>query len=110
MGHKTASRKFRQKVKELNQWLKRVRNFIELREWWGVLRLKLSGHYHYYGISGNYRALAQSYRHATELAYKWINRRSQKKSMTFRKYLRFLEHNPLPKPRICHSIYTLSSL
>ena len=109
MGHKTARQKFRQKAKELNGWLKRVRNWVKLKEWWRVLQQKLVGHYRYYGISGNYPALRRFHRLAFKLAYKWINRRSQKKSMSFAKYLRFLAYNPLPKPKIYHSFYTLSS-
>jgi RNA-directed DNA polymerase len=109
MGHKTASQRYRQKAKELNGWLKRVRNWVKLEEWWRVLQRKLVGHYRYYGISGNYPALRRFYRLAFKLAYKWINRRSQKKSMGFAKYLRFLAYNPLPKPKIYHSLYTLSS-
>jgi len=53
--------------------------------------------------------LRRFYRLASKLAYKWINRRSQKKSMSFAKYLRFLAYNPLPQPKIYHSLYTLSS-
>lgn len=109
LGRKTASKRFRQKVKELNRWMKRVRNWVELKDWWEVLRLKLIGHYRYYGVSGNYPALRRFYRCAFKLAYKWINRRSQKRSMSFAKYLRFLEFNPLPQPKIYRSLYTLSS-
>jgi hypothetical protein len=109
LGRKTASKRFRQKVKELNRWMKRVRNCVGLKDWWKVLRLKLIGHYRYYGVSGNYPALRKYYRCAFKLAYKWINRRSQKRSMSFAKYLRFLEFNPLPQPKIYHSLYTLSS-
>ncbi len=109
MGHKTASQRFRQKAKELNGWLKRIRNSVELKEWWKVLQRKLVGHYRYYGISGNYPALRRFYRLAFKLACKWMNRRSQRKSMSFDKYLRFLAYNPLPQPKIYHSIYTLSS-
>jgi len=110
LGRKTARDKFRQKGKELNQWLRWVRNREKLTEWWPVLKLKLLGHYRYYGVSGNYPALRRYYTLASKLAYKWINRRSQKKSYTFAKYLRFLSFDPLPKPRIYHSTYTLSSL
>lgn len=109
LGHKTASQKFRQKAKELNGWLKRIRNWVKLDDWWRVLQQKLAGHYRYYGISGNYPALKRFYWLAIKLAYKWINRRSQKQSMSFAKYLRFLTYHPLPKPKIYHSLYTLSS-
>jgi len=108
-GLKTANGKFRQKVKGLNQWLKDVRNLVKLEEWWEILKLKLRGHYNYYGVSGNIRGIRAFYRSAFWLTYKWVNRRSQKKSFNFTQYCRFLKHNPLPEPKIYHSIYTLSS-
>ena len=33
---------------EMNLWLKRIRSFVKLKEWWKVLELKLLGHYRYY--------------------------------------------------------------
>ena len=109
LGRKTASSKFRQKIIAMNDWLKKVRNLVELKEWWGVLRLKLLGHYHYYGISGNMQALRRFYILTSKLAYKWINRRSQKKSYTYKQYCHFKEYHPLPEPKIYHLTYTLSS-
>ena len=108
MGHKTQKEKLAKAVKELNIWLKKIRNMVPLRDWWKVLRAKLVGHYNYFGISGNMRCLRQLYNCAFKLTFKWINRRSQKKSMTFEKYLRYLDWNPLPPPRIYHDLYTLS--
>ncbi len=92
LGRKTANTKFRQKIKAMNKWLKKVRNLIELREWWEVLRVKLFGHYRYYGISGNMRELRKFYAQVSKLAYKWINRRSQKKSYTYKQYCRFKKY------------------
>ena len=109
LGRKTAKSKFRQKAKELNQWLKKVRNLVKLKQWWKVLIVKLIGHYRYYGISGNCRELKKYYRLAIRLALKWINRRSQKKSYNWAQYSRYLKYNPLPKPKIYHLTYTLSS-
>ena len=42
------------------------------------------------------------------LALKWLNRRSQRKSFNWAGFLTYLEHYPLPKPRIVHNLYTLS--
>jgi hypothetical protein len=78
LGRRTARKKFRQKVKEMNEWLKRIRNGVKLTEWWRVLGQKLMGHYRYYGVSGNYPSLRRFYRLAFKMAYKWIQRRSQK--------------------------------
>jgi len=108
LGRKTAKTKFRQKIIDVNIWLKKVRNLVKLKSWWKVFGVKLIGHYRYYGISGNYRELRRFYILAIRLAYKWINRRSQKKSYNWVQYGRFLEYNPLPKPKIYHLTYTLS--
>jgi RNA-directed DNA polymerase len=109
LGRKTSGKRFRQKAKAMNDWLRRVRNQVTLAEWWKVFRLKLAGHYRYYGISGNMQALREFYREASKLAYKWINRRSQKKSFTYAQYCKFKKYNPLPEPKIYHLTYTLSS-
>ena len=58
VGRKTSGKKFRKKCRELNEWLKAVRNRCSVKEWWPVLKAKLQGHYQYYGISGNTRTLA----------------------------------------------------
>jgi len=42
LGRKTASIKFRQKIKAMNEWLKKVRNLVELKEWWGDVTLLTS--------------------------------------------------------------------
>jgi RNA-directed DNA polymerase len=109
VGRKTSGKKFRQKLKEMNQWLKHVRNTAELEDWWQVMRQKLVGHYHYYGMSGNMQWLHKYYYHAVKLAFKWINRRSQRRSYDWDQFNRFLLHNPLPQPKIYHLTYTLYS-
>jgi hypothetical protein len=80
VGRKTSSKKFRQKMKAMNLWLKGVRNRMKLELWWPLLVQKMTGHYPYYGISGNIQGLQSFYYHTEKLAFKWINRRSQKKS------------------------------
>ena len=105
MGHKTSKENFCRKLKETKEWLKKIRNKLRLREWWPVLKSKLTGHYNYFGVSGNYRCLQQFYNGIFSIVFKWINRRSQKKSMNFDQYLHYLQWNPLPTPRICYAMY-----
>ncbi len=99
---KTARAKFIQKVKAVNQWLKGIRNSMELKEWWKMLTPKLLGHFRYYGIAGNKLAITEFRDITVKLAYKWINRRSQKKSYNWEQFKRFLKYNPLPIPKIYH--------
>ena len=43
MGHKTSKENFCRKLKETKEWLKKIRNKLRLREWWPVLKSKLTG-------------------------------------------------------------------
>lgn len=97
LGCKTARSKFIQKIKAMNLWLKGICNREELESWWKVLKQKLIGHYNYYGISGNMRGLRKFYNATFWLVYKWINRRSQKRSYNFERFRRFLKYNPLAR-------------
>ncbi|WP_264723324.1 group II intron reverse transcriptase/maturase [Wolbachia endosymbiont (group A) of Sphecodes monilicornis] len=105
MGHKTSKLNLARKLKEIKEWLKIVRGSIRLKDWWQVLKAKLTGHYNYFGISGNYWCLKQFYTSVRKLAFKWINRLSQKKSMTWEQFVHYVEVNPLPKPKIHFSLY-----
>lgn len=108
MGHKTSKENLQRKLREIKTWLRSIRGFLRLKDWWPVLKAKLTGHYNYFGISGNYRCIARFYSQVKSMMFKWINRRSQKKSMTFEVYLNYLQLNPLPEPKICYALYTLS--
>ena len=105
VGRKTSAKKFRAKAKELNLWLKSIRNLVLTKDWWKVLRAKLLGHYEYYGVSENYASIYKFYKLAIRLAKKWLNRRSQKKAMNWTKMYQYIAFYPLPKPRIKHNFY-----
>jgi len=110
VGRVTAARKFRKKVGELYLWFKKQRNLLPLKELWKKLSRKLHGHYAYYGISGNYRGIYRYYRCATRIAFKWLNRRSQRKSFNWEQFYLYMKKYPLPKPHIVHRLYTLSTV
>jgi len=109
VAHRTSKVKFRQRAKELNQWLKKVRNLAKMEDWWKVLETKLTGHYRYYGISGNMSEMKAFHWCTIKLTFKWVNRRSQRKSYSWAQFLKYIKHNPLPVPKIYYSIYTLST-
>jgi group II intron reverse transcriptase/maturase len=110
VGRKTSKARYNQKLKQVNEWLRRARNFYKLKEIWRLIRLKLIGHYNYYGVSENYIMIEKYYKTIKKLLFKWLNRRSQKKSYTWKKYLKYLERYPLPMPRITVSFYRKEKL
>jgi hypothetical protein len=72
------------------------------------LAVKMNGYYRYYGITDNSTMISRFGDEVRSMLYKMFNRRSQKKSMTWDKYLLFLKRFPLAKARIHVSIFDLN--
>jgi len=62
--------------------------------------LVLRGHYGYYGLTGNYRAMKRFVREAERIWQVSLNRRSQKSGMTRTRFFKLLLCLPLPQPTI----------
>lgn len=105
VGRKTSHKRYAAKCKEMNVWLKSIRNLFKMKEWWKILIVKLRGHFQYYGVSENYRGIVRFYNDTIRMVYKWMNRRSQKRRMNRKNFTEYLEHYPLPKPKIVHNLY-----
>jgi len=105
VGRKTSRKKYTAKCRAMNAWLKAIRNQVKTKEWWKILIAKLRGHFQYYGVSENYDGIARFYKFTIRMVRKWMNRRSQKRKMSWDRFTEYLEHYPLPKPRIVHSFY-----
>jgi len=99
LKRKTARERVSRALKGLNQWMRRARH-RPLEEQARVLGAKLRGHFNYYGIRGNSRSISDFHHWARRLWKKWLGRRSQRRSMTWARYLRVLKRHPLPVPRI----------
>ena len=106
MGHKTSKDNLRRKLSDMKIWIKAMRTKPQIL-WMDTLKRKLSGHYNYFGVSGNFRCICQYYRQVISLLFKWMNRRSQKRSFNWLQFMHHLKLNPLPLPRIMVNLYTL---
>jgi RNA-directed DNA polymerase len=100
---RTAKQRLRRTLTALGQWCRSHRH-RKVEEQHLELCQKLRGHYQYYGIRGNYRLLEVVLRHAEKAWRYWLNRRSQKGTITGNKLERWRVHFPLPLPRIVHNI------
>lgn len=103
---KTSKKKFKQKVQEYKVWIKGNRN-RPLAEIMETTKKKLIGHYNYYGITDNIDGIADYLFAITNLIFKWLNRRSQKKSYDWNGLGQMLEIYKLPKPTIKVNIYAI---
>lgn len=102
---KSSGKRLRVKLKRVNEWCKRNRNKQPLRELWRTFRSKLRGHIQYYGVSFNGSAVHYFVKQAIFIFLKWLNRRSQKRSMNYDQFKQFMRLFPAPPIRLCHRLY-----
>jgi len=105
LGRRTSRKKFHRACREMNDWLGRVRSAMPLKNWWPLLAAKLRGHYNYYGVSGNSKMIGNFGYAVTRMAFKWLNRRSQRRSFTWKRVNEYLARYPLPRPLLVHNLY-----
>ena len=104
MMPKTSGKKFRQKIREMKEWLYANRD-QKLEKLMYMVNVKLSGHYRYYGISFNSRMIANFRQQVRELLFKALNRRSQRKSYTRDGFIEMMKYYPLVNPKIYMSLF-----
>ena len=71
-----------------------------------TLNIKLTGHYRYYGISGNIESLRGFYEYIKSALFKALKRRSQKSILTWERYARILERWPIAIPKVYVNIWS----
>jgi group II intron reverse transcriptase/maturase len=101
---KTAKDRFSRALKRIGHWC-RVHRHLRVAEQQAALNRKLRGHYAYYGVTGNGRALGRFERQTARLWRKWLHRRSRAAHMDWERFQRLLGRHPLAPPRVVHSIY-----
>ncbi len=102
---KSSSKKLRVKLKRVNQWCKANRNQFRLRDLWKMFCVKLRGHIQYYGVSFNSPAVDRFVKQLIFLFLKWINRRSQRRSMTYEQFKQYMSIYPAPTVKVYCKLY-----
>jgi group II intron reverse transcriptase/maturase len=95
---KTQKDKLAKKIQEYTEWIKLTRSRLKREEIWSITAAKLRGHYNYYGYFCNRGRLQLFYKSVIGDLFKWLNRRSQKKSYTWPQFKKLLHKEPLPLP------------
>ena len=85
--HHTSKKKLKQKKQNVKAWLKEnMHNSI--KEIVPKLNIKLEGHYRYYGIFDNFKALVSFTKYVVEALYRTLRRRGQRRGWLTRAKLR----------------------
>jgi len=100
----TASKRLSRAVRSIAQWCRWNRHRPVCQQH-ATLSQKVRGHYAYYGITGNGRAL-QAFLEAVKRCWrKWLDRRNRQREMIWDRFNRLLKRYPLPPPKVVHSVY-----
>jgi len=97
---RTAKQKFRAALTAIEAWIKQDRSKYGTAALFTKLKQKLQGHFNYYGVSGNCEMLRKFRWHACQVVFKWLNRRTQKKSCNWAGFREMLSCFKIPSPRI----------
>jgi group II intron reverse transcriptase/maturase len=100
---RTAKDRFRRALMRVASWCREHRH-DEVRTQQRALGQKLRGHYGYFGIIGNYEALARFLHEVKAVWRKWLDRRSQRAAMSWERMHRLLQQHSLPTPRIARPL------
>jgi group II intron reverse transcriptase/maturase len=96
---RTARKRQRASLARIKKWIKDQRS-TPVRTVMLTLRRKLHGYYNYYGVRGNSYALKAFYREVRGLLMKWLNRRSHRRSYSWKSLEKVLKRFEVPEPRI----------
>ena len=102
---KTCGKRYRSKLNRVKDWIRQIRNKKPLNAIWKTFCAKLRGHIQYYGVSFNSKAVGGFIRRAEEIMFKWLNRRSQRKSFDWDKFELFKRKYPLPRNKVHHKLF-----
>jgi len=97
---KANKKKYRNSLRAMKGWLKASRSW-PLKMILSSLKRRLRGYWNYYCVIANDKMTWRYMKTVTGLAFKWLNRRSQRKSYTWSKFLGHWQGDwQIPRPRV----------
>lgn len=95
---RTSRKKLRAGIQACKDWLK-VNRTLRLAELLKTMKRKVRGHFNFFRAIGNLSSLWTFHKAVIEQLCKWLNRRSQRRSLTWEQLKRVLNAVAFPTPR-----------
>lgn len=105
---KTSKKKYRASLLRFKEWIKANRT-MPIKQLMKTIKSKIQGHCNYYGITDNLRVVSNFIDECKRLLYKWLNRRSQRRSFNWDKFKLFIKKYPLPRAKLCVRVFDLGA-
>ncbi len=97
---RTSSKKFNQGLRNFSDWARRGRKVLRKGEMLRRAKSRVLGHLSYYAITDNSEKCGTFLYHAERILFKWLNRKSQRRSYTWKGFCHALSWVGWPKPSI----------
>jgi RNA-directed DNA polymerase len=109
VGLRTEKTRLKRSMATLSELMRRLRH-LPIREQVNNLNRVLRGHYAYYGIAGNFRAVQTLHRFVERYWHKMLCSRSRKGQVTWEVFHRIKERFPLQRPKLHRPYAALQAL
>jgi RNA-directed DNA polymerase len=96
---KTRTAKLRRFIGAVADWCQRQRH-LPVKEQHAALTRRIAGHFNYFGVNGNVSCLRHVRRVCEKVWRKWLDRRSQRAHMNWKRFADLLRAFPLPTAHI----------
>jgi len=96
---RTSRKKLRNSLKQFTQWCQ-DKCRAGLKDLFRELNAKLRGYYNYYGVNGNFPSLNEFFHNTVRILFKWLNRRSQRRSYNWTGFRELLQFFQIEEPYI----------
>jgi hypothetical protein len=102
---KTSKKTLQAKLANVKDWVRLNRFNGTILTIWKEFCRKIRGHIVYFGVTNNSQSVVNFCQKARRIFYRWMNRRSQKRSFNWEQSSIFEKQYPMPKVRIYHQLY-----
>jgi RNA-directed DNA polymerase len=100
LKRRTSRKKFGLSLNKFTDWARKSRSRLSKAQMLGRSRTRVIGHLNYYAITDNSDKCSSYVYHATRILFKWINRKSQRPSYTWKGFQQVLARYKWPRPII----------
>jgi group II intron reverse transcriptase/maturase len=97
---RTSRKKFGESLRNFTQWAKSARHTLSKGEMLRSAKIRVQGHLSYYAVTDNSEMCTTFHYHATRILFKWLNRKSQRRSYTWDGFNQALDWIEWPRPNI----------
>jgi len=100
LKRRTSRKKFAQSLRDFTEWARKSRSVLRKGEMLRRAKVRIDGHLNYYAITDNVLMCSTYRHHATRILFKWLNRKSQRRTYTWKGYIQALRWVGWPKVNI----------